>query len=96
MDMEHLVAPVVHPTTGETITQYKMLAADPVTRDIWITAFGKELGNLAQGDTETGTEGTDSFFVLDHDEIKRISDDRTVTYSRNLWTSDHKRKIPTE
>jgi len=80
LNMEHLAAPVVHPTTGETITKYKKLAADPATRDIWTTAFRKEWGNLAQGDHKTGTKGTNSIFVLDHDQIKQIPNGRIVTY----------------
>ena len=40
-DIEHFAAPVIHPTTGETVTSYKKLAKDPVTSDIWTKAFGK-------------------------------------------------------
>ena len=65
VDIDHFCAPVVHPVTGETITKYKMLVNDPVTREIWSRAFGKEFGNLAQGDDLTGTAAcTNSFFVL--------------------------------
>eukprot|EP00804_Cyclotella_cryptica_P000699 CCRYP_000983-RA/>CCRYP_000983-RA protein AED:0.36 eAED:0.37 QI:0/0/0/1/1/1/5/0/509 len=52
-DIEHMCAGVVHPTTGETITSYKKLIACPLLRDVWTTAFGKEFGNLAQGDKKT-------------------------------------------
>ena len=45
-------------------------------------AFGKEFVNQAQGDKKTDTPGTDSIFVLTHDEIKKISRDRTITYAR--------------
>eukprot|EP00804_Cyclotella_cryptica_P017806 CCRYP_001203-RA/>CCRYP_001203-RA protein AED:0.57 eAED:0.82 QI:0/0/0/1/0/0/2/0/153 len=38
----------------ETITSYKKLIACPLLRDVWTTAFGKEFGNLAQGDRKTG------------------------------------------
>ena len=44
LDIEHFCAGVVHPTTGKTITQYRKLANDPATRDVWQTAFGKEFG----------------------------------------------------
>ena len=41
-ELEHYCAPVVHPVTGVTITQYRKLANDPVTSDIWKEhAFGK-------------------------------------------------------
>ena len=50
-NQEHFAgAGVIHPTTGENITKYRMLEKDPETRDIWTTAFGKELGGLDQGD----------------------------------------------
>jgi hypothetical protein len=48
----------------------------------WSRAFGKEFGNLAQGDTITNTPGTDSIFVLNHEQIQCIPKDRTITYTR--------------
>ena len=80
--LELFCAPVVHPETGETITKYKALIKDPLLREIWMTAFGKEFGNLAQGDAKTGTKGTNAVFVMSHEEIKNIPKDRTVTYGR--------------
>jgi hypothetical protein len=73
---------VIHPTTGESITKYTRLQNDPLLRDTWARAFGKEFGNLAQGDTATNTPGTDTIFVLTHEQIKQIPRDRTVTYTR--------------
>ena len=67
--------------TGESITSYKKLARDPLLREIWTTAMGKEFGNMAQGDRKTGTKGTDSIFVMTHKEIKNIPKDRVVTYA---------------
>ena len=32
---------VIYPISGETITKYKKLAADPATQAVWITVFGK-------------------------------------------------------
>ena len=40
------------------------------------------MGNLAQGDKKTNTEGTESLFVMTHKEIRNIPKDRTVTYTR--------------
>ena len=80
VDVEHFCAPVVHPITGETITQYRKLKDDPATKDVWNTAFGKEFGNMAQGDKKTGTKGTNSMFVLSHDEIRTIPADRTLIF----------------
>ena len=79
--LEHFFAPVIHPITGKSITNYKKLVKDPATRELWTTVFWKERGNLAQGDHKKGTKGTNSLFFLDHKEIKRIPADRTVTYA---------------
>ena len=74
-------AAVIHPISRETITKYKKLAADPATQVVWTTEFGKEWGNLTQGDNKTRTKGTDSLIVLDHEEILNIPTYRTVTYA---------------
>ena len=65
-------AGVVHPITGETITSYRKLAHDPATREMWTTVFVKEIVNLAQGDTKTGTKGTNFIFFLTHSDIHQI------------------------
>jgi len=78
----HFCAPVIHPVTGASIDKYTTLIRDDLLRDKWKRAFGKEFGNLAQGDTLTGTPGTNTIFVLSHDEIRNIPRDRTVTYVR--------------
>jgi hypothetical protein len=81
LDIEHFASPVIHPVTGASITRYQKLAKDPLLRDTWTTAFGKEFGNLAQGDKHTKTQGTDSIFILPHEKIKQIPSDRVVTYA---------------
>ena len=81
-DLEHFCAPVVHPETGETITSYKKLQRNPVMKKIWTKAFGKEFGSLAQGDDLTKTPGTNTLFVLDHEQIKNIPSDRAITHAR--------------
>ena len=48
----------------EIITKYSKLANEPKTREVWITAFGKEFGSLSQGDNKTGEKGTNSLFLL--------------------------------
>ncbi len=55
-----LASPMVHPTTGETITSYKWLMHDPATTEVWQTAFGKDFGGMAQGDDKTGQKGMNS------------------------------------
>ena len=82
IDIEHFCAPVIHPITGETISKYRTLAKDPATREIWTTAWGKEWGNMAQGDNKTGEKGSNSIFVLDHEQIRNIPKDQTITYAR--------------
>jgi hypothetical protein len=83
-DIEHFCAPVVHPKTGEVITKYQKLAndPDPELRETWRNAMGKEFGNMAQGDSRTGTKGMNAIFVLDHEQIANIPKKKTVTYAR--------------
>ena len=79
----HYASPMVHPTTGETITSYKRLMHDPATAEIWQTAFGKDFGGMAQGDEKTGQKGTNSIFVMEHDEIRQAKKDgKQFTYAR--------------
>ena len=82
VDIEHFCAPVVHPVTGETITSYKKLADDPLTRSTWTTGYGKAFGRMAQGDEKTGAKGKNCILVMNHDEIANIPKDRVVTYAR--------------
>lgn len=77
-----MAAPVIHPTTGETIGDYKKLANDQELREIWTRAFGKEIGDLAQGDELTREPGSDTIFFLTQDQIKQIPKDRVITYAR--------------
>jgi hypothetical protein len=82
VNLEHLAMPMIHPTTGETISSYKKLMNDPATMEIWQTAFGKDFGGMAQGDNKTGQRGTNAIFVMTHAEILLIPADRTITYAR--------------
>ena len=43
-DFQQVAMPMVHPTTGETISSYKQLMHDPDTAKIWQKAFGKDFG----------------------------------------------------
>ncbi len=73
---------MVHPTTGETISDYRKLAKDPELSEVWTQAFGKELGSLAQGDELTGAKDTDTIFFMTHAKIAKRPKDRVVTYAR--------------
>jgi hypothetical protein len=55
---------------------------DPATTEIWQTAFGKDFGGMVQGDEKTGQQGTNSIFVMTHNEIKNIPCTQTITYAR--------------
>lgn len=81
IDIEHFCAPVVHPITGDIITKYNKLYKDPALKEDWIIAFGKEFGNIAQGDELTGTPGTNCVFVMSPEDIPNIPKDRVVTYA---------------
>jgi hypothetical protein len=48
-------------------------------REVWTTAFGKEFGNLAQGDDKTGEKGVNSIFVMSHEDHCQYSE-RTNNY----------------
>ena len=63
----------MHLVTGVTITQYRNLANDPVTSEIWKEhAFGKEFGRMAQGDDRSGTKGGDFIFVMSQDKVAQM------------------------
>ena len=83
-DLEHYCAPVVYHVTGVTITQYKKLANDPVTSEIWKEhAFGKEFGRMAQCDARSGTKGKNCIFVMSHDETAQMrAKGKKPTYAR--------------
>jgi hypothetical protein len=72
---------MVHPITGKTISSYKKLMHDPATAEIWQTAFGKDFGSMAQGNNKTSQKGTNSIFVMMHEEIKKIPKMQTMTYA---------------
>jgi hypothetical protein len=72
MMFEHFASPMVHPITGKTISSYKKLMNDPATAKGWQTAFGKELGGIAQGDNKTGQKVTNPIFVMNHDKLAHI------------------------
>ena len=49
---------------------------------------------MAQGDAVTGTEGTNSVFVVSHDDIKSIPSNRVVTYARIVVNFRPQKKDP--
>jgi hypothetical protein len=68
LDFEQVAMPIVHPVTGKTISSYKWLMKDLATAETWQMAFGKDFGGMAQGDHKTGQQGTNSIFVMTHDD----------------------------
>jgi hypothetical protein len=78
---KHYANPMVHPTTGETISSYKKLMNDPDTAEVWQTAFGKDFGGMCQGDNKTGQKGTNAMFMMTHNEIAQaLRAKRVFTY----------------
>ncbi len=70
VNMEHYANPMVHLVTGCTISSYKKLMHNPATAKVWQTAFGKDFGGMAQGCNKTGQKGTNTKFVMAHNEIR--------------------------
>ena len=95
---EEVESGVMHPVTKETITKYKQLIADPITRKVWEKAMCKELGRLTQGYGETGstyhTEGTNTMRFLDLEGIKNTPPDRVITYTRIVVDYRAQKKDP--
>ena len=81
-DIQHFCMPVIHPVTGEHITNYMRLKKDPVTAPTWERSFGKKFSSLAQGDDLTGEKGTNTVRVMTHEEIAQIPRHKVVTYAR--------------
>jgi hypothetical protein len=81
LDFPQVPMPMVHPTTGKTISSYKQLVHNPAMSEVWQTAFRKDFGGMAQGNDKTGQKGTNSIFVMTHNELKRIPKNQTVTYA---------------
>ena len=71
----YAAAGVVHPKTKRTLTKFRELAKDPDMREVWTTAFGKEIGSLAQGDNKTHTPGTNTVFFMSKAELFKIPRD---------------------
>ena len=67
---------------------------DPATAATWQTAFGKDFGGMAQGDNKTGQKGTNSMFVMTHDNIKHIPSDRVVTYAKVVVNYRPQKEVP--
>ena len=69
---EHYTNPMVHPTTGETISSYNRLMNNPENSEMWQTAFGKDFGGMAQGDNKMGQKRTNAIFVMIKGEIAQV------------------------
>jgi hypothetical protein len=54
LDFDQVAMPMVHLTTGETISSYKQLMHNPAMAETWQTAFGKDFWSMAQGDNKMG------------------------------------------
>ncbi len=95
IDYKHYANPMVHPMTGETISSYKKLMHNPATAEVWQTEFGKDFGNMAQGDNKTGQKGTNAMFVMTHNEIARtIAANKRFTYGNPVVNYRPQKEFP--
>jgi hypothetical protein len=78
---EHYASPMVHLTTGKTISSYKKLMNDMATVEVWQTAFGKDFGGMAQGCNKAGQKGTNAMFVMTSGYCKCIGSRQKITYA---------------
>jgi hypothetical protein len=61
------------------------LMNNPATAEIWQMAFGKDFGEMAQGDNKTEQKGTNAMFVMTHDEIKQaVAAGKFFTYMNTV------------
>ena len=72
----------------------KARQGSPHKGHFWSLAFGKEFGNLAQGDEVTGTEGANSVFGMSHQDIKTILSNKVVMYARIIVDFCPQKKDP--
>ncbi len=56
---------MIRPVTGEHIMSYCKLMQNPATDEVWMTAFGKDIGGMCQGDDKTNTIGTNAILVME-------------------------------
>jgi hypothetical protein len=72
---------MIHPITKATISSYCKLMNHLVTAEVWMTAFGKDLGRMSQGKNKTGQQGTNAMFVMSPSDIPHIPKDHIITYA---------------
>jgi hypothetical protein len=53
LDLEDYAIPMIHPVTRETISSYCKIMNDLATAEVWMTAFGKDLSGMSQGNNKT-------------------------------------------
>jgi hypothetical protein len=54
---------------------------NPAMAETWQTAFGKDFGDMSQGDNKTGRKGTNAMFVMTHDKICHVlAPGQKITY----------------
>jgi hypothetical protein len=68
--------------TGKQITSYCKLMQDPATLDVWMHPFGKDFGQMGQGDNKMGTKGTDAIFIKEPKDLPNIPKDQPPTYPK--------------
>jgi hypothetical protein len=93
-NLKHYALAMVHPVTGKHIKSYRKLMQDPATLDVWMHTFGKDFGRMAQGNTKTGTTGTDAIFVMEPRNVPDIPKDQPPTYAKVVITYHPQKEDP--
>jgi hypothetical protein len=82
IDYKQIAMPMIHPTTGKSISSNKHLTNNPATVEVWMTAYGKDFGGMSQGKNKTGQKGTNTVFVMLPSHAPNIPKDREIMYAR--------------
>ena len=85
-NLEHYGFAMIHLVTGEHFTSYCKLMNDPVTANVWMTAFGKDFAGMCQGDDKTRTIGTNAIFIMNPKDVLTIPKNQPPTYAKVVVT----------
>jgi hypothetical protein len=68
---------------------------NPTTAEICQTAIGKDIGGMAQGNNKMHKKGTNSMFVMTHEEIKHVLQaGKKITYANPVVDHHPQKEIP--
>jgi hypothetical protein len=93
-NLKHYALAMEHSITGKHITSYCKLMQDPATSDIWMRSFEKDFGGMCQGDSKTGTKGTNAIFVMEPKEVPNIPKDQPPTNAKVILSYHPQKEDP--